>query len=165
MKDERARVLVDSGGVKTELLVDSGDEQNVEWITKPFLQAQGVNWIDSCCLSVAHVNAMGSNQAGRRELPPELIARASRIVVDSIEQSRMESGDLVLAWTPDQWTDRRLVELEDVVAGKCAGREDPDQITIFKSNGLALEDVAAAGHIYERALEAGMGRSMSALYS
>ncbi len=52
-------VLVDSGGVKTDLLVDSGDEQNVERITKPFLQAQGVNWIDSCCLSVAHVSAMG----------------------------------------------------------------------------------------------------------
>jgi len=52
-------VLVDSGGVKTDLLVDSGGEQDAERITKPFLQAQGVNWIDSCCLSVAHVNAMG----------------------------------------------------------------------------------------------------------
>ncbi|MDB6057322.1 MAG: ComEC/Rec2-related protein, partial [Verrucomicrobiales bacterium] len=52
-------VLVDSGGVKTDLLIDSGDEQNAERVTKPFLQTQGVNWIDSCCLSVAHVNAMG----------------------------------------------------------------------------------------------------------
>lgn len=52
-------VLVDGGGVNTELLVDSGDEQSFERITKPFLQAQGVNWIKNCCLSVAHVGAMG----------------------------------------------------------------------------------------------------------
>jgi competence protein ComEC len=52
-------VLLDSGGLKTELLVDSGDEQSVERITKPFLQAQGINWLESCCLTVAHQSAMG----------------------------------------------------------------------------------------------------------
>jgi ornithine cyclodeaminase/alanine dehydrogenase-like protein (mu-crystallin family) len=109
----------------------------------------------------AHVNAMGSNQAGRRELPAELIRRAARVVVDSIEQAKMESGDLLLAWRPEEWSDDRLVELKDVKAA----RQDRDQITIFKSNGLALEDVAAAGYIYERGVEQGMGRSMAALYS
>ena len=113
----------------------------------------------------AHVNVMGSNQAARREIPPELIERAARIVVDSIEQSKMEAGDLLLAWTASQWDDPRLVELKDVVAGKARGRENPDQITLFKSIGLALEDVAAAGYVYERALEAGIGRSMAPLYS
>jgi alanine dehydrogenase len=113
----------------------------------------------------AHVNAMGSNQAGRRELPPELIQRAARIVVDSIEQSKMESGDLILAWSAEQWRDPRLVELQDVLSGKKSGRQSSDQITIFKSNGLALEDVVAAGYIYERGLEAGIGRSMAPLYS
>jgi ornithine cyclodeaminase/alanine dehydrogenase-like protein (mu-crystallin family) len=57
------------------------------------------------------------------------------------------------------------VELKDVTTGSAPGRETRDQITIFKSNGLALEDVAAAGHIYETALEAGVGRSMAPLYS
>jgi alanine dehydrogenase len=112
-----------------------------------------------------HVNAVGSNQAGRRELPPELIARASRIVVDSIEQAKMESGDLLLAWQPADWNDPRLVELKDIAAGKAAGRTDPHQLTIFKSNGLAIEDVTAAGYIYERGLETGIGRSMTPLYS
>ena len=113
----------------------------------------------------AHINAMGSNQAGRRELPAALIQRADRIAVDSIEQARMESGDLLLAWGPEHWKDPRLVELQDVLGGSAPGRDKPDQITIFKSNGLALEDVAAAGYVYETALEAGIGRSMAPLYT
>jgi len=113
----------------------------------------------------AHVNAMGSNQAARRELPAELLERAGVIVVDSLEQSKMESGDLLLAWKSEQWLDQRLVELKDVATGKVPGRQDPNQITLFKSNGLALEDVATGGYIYERGLEAGIGRSMAPLYS
>jgi len=100
-----------------------------------------------------HINAMGSNQARRRELPAELVRRAGLIVVDSLEQSRMESGDLLLAFEEQDW--KRVVELQGVVAGH-AHREDPGQITIFKSNGLAVEDVAAAGLVYERALAAGV---------
>ena len=111
----------------------------------------------------AHINAIGSNQARRRELAAEVIARANRIVVDSIEQSRMESGDLLMAWGHGEWHDPRLMELKDVVGG--GPPRAPEHITIFKSNGLALEDVAAAGYVYERGLEAGIGRPMSALYS
>jgi alanine dehydrogenase len=94
-----------------------------------------------------HINAMGSNQARRRELPSALIARAGLIVVDSLEQSRMESGDLLLAFQEeDDW--RRVIELQEVVAGR-AGRQSAEQVTIFKSNGLAAEDVIAAGFVYE----------------
>jgi ornithine cyclodeaminase/alanine dehydrogenase-like protein (mu-crystallin family) len=113
----------------------------------------------------AHVNIMGSNQAARREIPAELVDRAALIVVDSIEQAKMESGDLLLAWKPEQWHDSRLVELKDVVAGKARGRNTADDVSLFKSNGLAFEDVAAAGYVYERALETGIGRSMATLYS
>jgi ornithine cyclodeaminase/alanine dehydrogenase-like protein (mu-crystallin family) len=101
-----------------------------------------------------HVNAMGSNQARRRELPPELVERAGLIVADNVEQSRMESGDLLLALTEAGW--QRVVELKDVVAGRAA-RSKPDEITLFKSNGLAVEDVIAAGAVYERAVAAGAG--------
>ena len=95
-----------------------------------------------------HINAMGSNQAQRRELPADLVRRAGLIVVDSREQSRMESGDLVLAFQEADW--QRTVELPDVVTGR-AGRTDDAQLTLFKSNGLAIEDVVAAGFVYERA--------------
>jgi len=102
-----------------------------------------------------HINAMGSNQAARRELPAELVRRADLVVVDNREQARMEAGDLVLALGVEQWS--RTVELQEIVAGR-QGRTSPHQITIFKSIGIAAEDVRAAGFVYERALETGAGQ-------
>ena len=93
-----------------------------------------------------HINAMGSNQAQRRELPSDLVARAGLIAVDSLEQSRMESGDLLLSDNP--WP--RAVELQEVVTGR-KQRGTPAEITLFKSNGIAVEDVISAGFVYERA--------------
>jgi ornithine cyclodeaminase/alanine dehydrogenase-like protein (mu-crystallin family) len=95
-----------------------------------------------------HIDAMGSNQARRRELPGELVRRADLLVTDSVEQSRMESGDLLLALGDTGW--ERVAELKDVVAGTIR-RGGPDAITIFKSNGLAVEDVIAAAAVYEKA--------------
>ena len=91
----------------------------------------------------AHINAMGSNQALRRELPSDLIARAQLIVVDSIEQAKIEAGDLLLA--PVNWSDPRIVELSKVEA-----RPAGSPVTIFKSLGLGVEDVAAAAFVYEQ---------------
>jgi ornithine cyclodeaminase/alanine dehydrogenase-like protein (mu-crystallin family) len=97
----------------------------------------------------AHVNAMGSNQPNRRELPAELIERADLVTVDSLEQARMESGDLLLAG------ERPVVELKDAPR-----RPSPSAITIFKSNGIAVEDVVSAGYVYEQAMEKGLGREL-----
>lgn len=107
-----------------------------------------------------HVNAMGSNQARRRELPAELIQRADCIAVDSIEQARMESGDLLLALDEDGWNDPKLVELKEIVMSKPARERRPADITIFKSNGLAVEDVICAGYVYEQGLKEGRGVEM-----
>jgi ornithine cyclodeaminase/alanine dehydrogenase-like protein (mu-crystallin family) len=105
----------------------------------------------------AHINVMGSNQANRREIPTELVRRADLIGVDSIEQARMESGDLIMALEEKDWSSPRIVELKDVVAGRAQARTTPDQITLFKSVGLAVEDVIAAGFVYERAQQQGIG--------
>ena len=105
----------------------------------PVLEA---DWISSS----VHINAMGSNQPQRRELPSELISRAKLIVVDSLEQARMESGDLLIPLGSSQWP-ASVVELKDVIANP-----PPDGITIFKSNGLAVEDVICAGYVYEAVL-------------
>jgi ornithine cyclodeaminase/alanine dehydrogenase-like protein (mu-crystallin family) len=88
------------------------------------------------------INAMGSNVANRRELPSELVRRAALVAVDSIEQAKLEAGDLILN---DDW--ENVVELKNVKQ-----HFDPDQITIFKSLGICVEDVAAAAYVYERAL-------------
>jgi alanine dehydrogenase len=96
----------------------------------------------------AHINAIGSNNPARRELPPELIHGAGLIAVDSIEQARMESGDLILALDEEGWRSPKLVDLSELAAGKRAW-ERTTAPTIFKSNGLGVEDVAAAGFVYE----------------
>jgi alanine dehydrogenase len=96
------------------------------------------NWISDGAL----VNAMGSNVATRRELPADLVKRAALVAVDSLEQARIEAGDLILA---DSWSN--VVELKDVEP-----HYDPNRVTIFKSIGLGIEDVAAGAFIYERAL-------------
>jgi alanine dehydrogenase len=88
------------------------------------------------------INAMGSNVATRRELPAELVRRASVVAVDSIEQAKLEAGDLII---PTSWDN--VVELKDIKPHFV-----PDQITIFKSLGIGVEDVAAAAYVYERAL-------------
>jgi alanine dehydrogenase len=97
-----------------------------------------------------HVNAMGSNIASRRELPAELVRRAGIIAVDSLDQARIEAGELILA---DHWTN--VIELKDVKQAYDSGR-----ITIFKSIGLGLEDVAAGGFVYESALQENAGTSI-----
>lgn len=103
-----------------------------------------------------HINAIGSNNPQRRELPPGLIARADLIVVDSLEQAQMESGDLLLAWSAEDWKSARVMELKDAPAR----RRHPEQLTIFKSNGLGVEDVAAGAYVYEKARAEGAGRRL-----
>lgn len=99
----------------------------------------------------AHINAVGSNQIGRRELPADLIyGRADIVAVDSVEQSRTESGDLMIPLSQNPDLRYNAIELYDIVAGLTRGRATDRQITIFKSNGLAVEDVAVAGYIFER---------------
>ena len=107
-----------------------------------------------------HVNAAGGNMLLRREIDDEAVLRANCIVVDSIEQSKMESGEFagVIETGRRHWED--FVELRDVVAGFKPGRTAASDITLFKSGGLALEDVAAGKLVYERALERGLGRKL-----
>jgi ornithine cyclodeaminase/alanine dehydrogenase-like protein (mu-crystallin family) len=107
-----------------------------------------------------HINAMGSNQATRREIPAELVRRADLIAVDSIEQARVESGDLLMALKEEDWSSPRIAELKDVVAAGVPARTTPHQITLFKSVGLAVEDVIAAAYVYERAHAQGIGNQI-----
>jgi ornithine cyclodeaminase/alanine dehydrogenase-like protein (mu-crystallin family) len=97
----------------------------------------------------AHVSAVGSNNPQRRELPADLIARAGLIAVDALDQARIESGDLLLAWTDEDWQTPRLCEMKDVVTGARA-RAGSSEVTIFKSNGLGVQDIAVAGYVYEQ---------------
>ena len=92
----------------------------------------------------ALILAMGANAANRREVPEELVRRA-RIIADDVEQCRIEAGDLILANV--DWD--RVESLAGVVASNGEAGKDR-QLTVFKSVGLALEDVAVAAFVYEQ---------------
>jgi alanine dehydrogenase len=110
--------------------------------------------------SGVHINAIGANHAHKRELDDEAVASADVIVVDSIEQSRQEAGDLIIAFHGDEscWTG--VKRLPDVVAGKTGGRTSDTEVTLFKSNGIASWDLAVAIKVYKAAREAGLGREL-----
>lgn len=100
-------------------------------------------WLKPGC----HINAAGSNWSTKRELDEVAVRKCDFVCVDHLEQSKLESGDLISVFRPEDWNS--VVELRDVVQGK-TGRSSPDQITLFKSNGIALEDIAAARFIYDK---------------
>jgi alanine dehydrogenase len=103
------------------------------------------------------VAAVGSNMLMKREVDEETVQRSSLLVVDSIEQSKIEAGDLLPPFERRLFRWEQVVELKDVVAGNHPGRADDTHIVLFKSNGLALEDVAVATLVYRKAREAGIG--------
>ncbi|HVS73989.1 MAG TPA: ornithine cyclodeaminase family protein [Candidatus Acidoferrales bacterium] len=108
----------------------------------------------------AHVNAIGANHAHKRELDEEAVKRAGVVVADSIEQSRQEAGDLILAFAGDESRWAAVQELQQVVSGKARGRSNDTEITLFKSNGIAVWDIAVAVRVFRMAKEKGMGREL-----
>jgi ornithine cyclodeaminase/alanine dehydrogenase-like protein (mu-crystallin family) len=105
-----------------------------------------------------HINVAGSNFSEKQELDAEGVGRCDVIAADSVEQSKIEAGDLIQAFGTDSSRWASVREISDIVGGKAPGRTNQNQITLFKSNGVAIEDVVVAGRIYEVALERKMGR-------
>jgi len=108
----------------------------------------------------AHINAVGANFPQKRELDEEAVKRCGIIVVDSREQSRLEAGDLLEVLGEDAGAWAAVRELSDVVTGKLAGRTHDRQITLFKSNGVAIEDVTVAARVYEEAVRQAIGQHL-----
>jgi ornithine cyclodeaminase/alanine dehydrogenase-like protein (mu-crystallin family) len=104
-----------------------------------------------------HVNAIGSNWNNRREMDTPAVLACHRITVDTIEVARLEAGDLILPIEEGALSWDGIEELGAVVSGKRPGRETDDQITLFCSQGLALEDVVVGRCIHEAAVRQGVG--------
>jgi alanine dehydrogenase len=106
----------------------------------------------------AHVNAVGSSVATARELDTNAVVR-SRLFVDRRESALAEAGDFLIPKKEGAVGDAHILgELGDVLTGAVQGRTSPADITLFKSVGLAIEDVAAAQHIYAKARASGIGK-------
>jgi ornithine cyclodeaminase/alanine dehydrogenase-like protein (mu-crystallin family) len=105
----------------------------------------------------AHVNAVGSSIPTTRELDTETITAAA-LFVDRRESTVNEAGDFLFPRREGAIGPEHIrAELGELLAGTAAGRTSPDELTVFKSLGLAVEDLAAAEHLYRRARETGTG--------
>jgi ornithine cyclodeaminase/alanine dehydrogenase-like protein (mu-crystallin family) len=104
-----------------------------------------------------HINAIGANFPQKRELDDAAVARASRIVVDFVEQAKMEAGDLIQAFAQDPARWNSVHELSEVITGKFSGRANAEEVTLFKSSGIAIWDVAVAAKVVELAVAKGRG--------
>ena len=108
----------------------------------------------------AHVNAVGACTPNARELDAAAVAR-SRLFTDRKESLFAEAGDFLLARAEGAVDDSHFQgELGDVLEAKVPGRRSDDEITLFKSLGIAVEDLAAGRFIYEKALESGKGTKL-----
>ena len=104
-----------------------------------------------------HINAVGSHRPEAREMGSDTVKRAT-VVVDSLDAINTECGDILLAVKEGAITpDHVRGEIGEVLSGAKPGRTRDDEITMYKSVGIAAQDVAAASLVYRRALEQGVG--------
>jgi ornithine cyclodeaminase/alanine dehydrogenase-like protein (mu-crystallin family) len=108
-------------------------------------------WLKPGC----HVNSVGTARRDQREIDPETFARSAAIVVDTKEGVLGEAGDAVAA--RDVLETKQVDELSALVVGKARGRASDSEITLFKSVGTGIQDIALAAVIYQRAKERGLG--------
>ena len=152
--EERLRSFSERVGAEpAETHREAGEQEVVVTVTTsrdPVLRGE---WLQAGAL----VCAVGANDRGARELDNVVLERASFVCCDSKEQARIESGDLIEPVTGGVLDWLEVHELQEVVAGETSGRHSPDDVVVFKSNGLAAWDVAVAAAVVERAVERGVG--------
>jgi alanine dehydrogenase len=119
---------------------------------KPIVKAQ---WIKDG----THINAIGADAVGKEELDPELLIR-SKVIVDDIVQA-LHSGEVNVPLSKHYISENDIhAELGEVIVGLKPGRTSDEEITIFDSTGLAIQDVASAHLVYERAVSKGLGKQV-----
>jgi alanine dehydrogenase len=132
---------------------DAGEQDVVVTVTTsrdPVLRGE---WLSPGAL----ICAVGANEPRARELDNAVLERASFICCDSIEQSKLESGDLIEPIDQGVLDWLEIHELQEVVAGEIQGRQSAEDVVLFKSNGIAAWDVALAALVVERARERRVG--------
>jgi len=112
------------------------------------------SWVPQGC----HINAIGSNFLGKAEIDVAVIRKCADVVVDSKDQARLEAGDFQQPIEDGalHWTDIR--ELGQVIVGRYSVRKHQQDVTLFKSLGIAIEDVVTASRVYQKAVTEGVGK-------
>src|SRR6266508_3918530 len=149
-ESRRHGISVEVSGGGREAVEGAGIVCTTTSATEPILQG---HWLSPG----AHVNAVGFSGPTGRELDTEAVLR-SRLFADRRESILNEAGDFLIPKGEGVIGDDHVIgELGEVILGKVVGRTSPEEITLFESLGLAIEDLAAANHIYHRAAETGQG--------
>ena len=107
-----------------------------------------------------HINAAGNNSWMKRELDTAAIVKADLVACDDIDQTKIECGELMRAVEVGRFSWESMVRLDRIVAGLRTARYSDDDITLFESQGVAFEDLAVCGRLYEMALERGIGTEL-----
>ncbi|UCV04486.1 ornithine cyclodeaminase family protein [Dechloromonas denitrificans] len=107
-----------------------------------------------------HINAAGSNALIRQELSEAAVKRCALVAVDSVPTAVAEAGDLLPLLEKGRLHPRQLVELGEVIVGRHAGRTSVEQITLFESQGMAIQDLAVALRVLAAAEAAGLGQEI-----
>jgi len=108
----------------------------------------------------AHINAVGSHRPDLREIDGPTLAH-SRVVVDSRQAMMAECGDILLAIAENAISETDIhAEIGEILAGSKPGRQNPEEVTLYKSVGIAVQDVATANLVYQKALQSKIGTNV-----
>jgi len=147
---ERLQIAVIAAASPEETVRDSDIVGTVTTAAAPLFEAK---WLSPG----THINAAGSNSLIRREIGEDVLKACQTIVVDSVDSALKEAGDLLPWLEKGRLCERQLVELGDVIVGLHPGRTSPDEITLFESQGMAIQDIAVAVRLEALARERGLG--------
>ena len=150
---ERLGITVSAVDSAESCVADSDIVITITSSSKPVLNGE---WLTPG----THMNASGANHWMRTELDGEAVKRASIVVTDDVEQAKLECGDLLYPVERGIIRWEQVRNLSEVIAGRAPGRNAPDDITLFESQGLALEDIATGIRVYELARERGVGQEL-----
>ena len=150
-----------SGALDIDVMpVSSGEEAANADIIATITNSQEPVLLGEWLQSGVHINAAGNNSWLKREIDTRAIAMSDIVAVDDVEQAKIECGELMRAAEVGRFSWDLAVPIHDIVGGKSSGRDNDDQITLFESQGLALEDIAACERIVQLAHEQGVGLAL-----
>ena len=152
-----------SGHVSARLVASASARQAVEGADLIVLVTSSPTPVieDAWVAPGAHVVSVGACRPDQREMAPELVKRG-RLFVDSRAAALVESGDVVMGMREGHFGEQHIAgELGEIVLGRVNGRASDDQITIFKSLGMAVEDVVSADLVFRKAMETGAGTELT----
>ena len=147
---QRLKIEVVAAGSPEETVRGSDIVSTVTTAATPLFDAK---WLSPG----THINAAGSNSLIRREVGEDVLKVSSPIVVDSRETALKEAGDLLPALEKGRLSERVLVELGEVIIGRHPGRSSASEITLFESQGMAIQDLSLAVRLEALARERGLG--------